>query len=109
VGGALVAADAGITVTEFPTQDSIALLAVILMSGAYSLWGAVVAGILLQFMPALFTNWGINPDVLQIVFGLGVIQVLLRSPSGIAGQVPKDLARAVAHLGRRRDGVRSRS
>ena len=29
---------------DFPTQDSITLLAVVLMGGAYSLWGAVVAG-----------------------------------------------------------------
>jgi branched-chain amino acid transport system permease protein len=100
-GGALVAADAGVTTTQFPAQDSITLLAVVLMAGAYSLWGAVLAGILLQLVPAAFTNWGINPDVLQIVFGLGLIQVLLQSPAGIAGQAPKDIRRVAVWLRRR--------
>ena len=31
--------------TTFPTSDSIILLAVVLMGGIYSLWGAVVAGV----------------------------------------------------------------
>ena len=31
---------------QFPTRDSIILLAVVLMGGIYSLWGAVVAGAL---------------------------------------------------------------
>ncbi|HTU88266.1 MAG TPA: branched-chain amino acid ABC transporter permease [Solirubrobacteraceae bacterium] len=78
---------------DFQTQDSITLLAVVLMGGAYSLWGAIVAGILLQFFPQLFNSWGVSPDWLTILFGIGVLQVLTTAPRGIVDQMPKDMAR----------------
>jgi branched-chain amino acid transport system permease protein len=77
----------------FSTLDSITLLAVVLMGGAYSMWGAVVAGFLLKFLPALLNNWGLSPDWLTIIFGIGVLQVLTTAPRGIVDQLPKDLAR----------------
>jgi branched-chain amino acid transport system permease protein len=89
----------------FPTQDSITLLAVVLMGGAYSLWGAVVAGLLYQFLPSLLNNWGVSADWLTILFGLGVLQVLTTAPAGLADQVPRDLAR----LARRLRGSRPRA
>jgi branched-chain amino acid transport system permease protein len=78
---------------DFPAQNSIILLAVVLMGGAYSLWGAVVAGLLSQLLPALLNNWGVSNDWLTILFGIGVVQVLTTAPRGLADQVPKDLAR----------------
>ena len=78
---------------DFPAQDSIILLAVVLMGGAYSLWGAVVAALLLELLPALLNNWGVSADWLTILFGLGVLQVLTTAPAGLADQVPRDLAR----------------
>jgi branched-chain amino acid transport system permease protein len=78
---------------SFPTQDSITLLAVVLMGGIYSLWGAIVAALLLQLLPALLHNWGVSPDWLTILFGVGVLQVLTTAPAGLVDQVPKDLAR----------------
>ncbi|MFZ0380640.1 MAG: branched-chain amino acid ABC transporter permease [Solirubrobacteraceae bacterium] len=89
---------------DFQTQDSITLLAVVLMGGAYSLWGAIVAGFLQQFLPQLFTSWGISPDWLTILFGVGVLQVLTTAPRGIVDQLPKDVARLgrlIGRLGRR--------
>ena len=70
------------------------------MGGVYSLWGAVLAGILLQFLPALFTNWGVSPDWLTILFGVGVLQVLTTAPRGIVDQFPKDMARLGRLIGR---------
>jgi branched-chain amino acid transport system permease protein len=78
---------------DFPAQNSIILLAVVLMGGAYSLWGAVVAGLLSQLLPALLQNWGVSDDWLTILFGIGVVQVLTTAPRGLADQVPKDLAK----------------
>jgi branched-chain amino acid transport system permease protein len=78
---------------DFPAQDSILLLAVTLMGGVYSLWGAIVAALLYQFLPALLNNWGVSADWLTIIFGLGVLQVLTTAPAGLADQVPRDLAR----------------
>jgi branched-chain amino acid transport system permease protein len=77
----------------FSTADSITLLAVVLMGGAYSIWGAIVAAFLLKFLQALLNDWSISPDWLTILFGIGVLQVLTTAPRGLVEQVPKDLAR----------------
>jgi ABC-type branched-subunit amino acid transport system permease subunit len=92
---------------NFPTQDSITLLAVTLMGGVFSLWGAVVAALLYQFLPALLNNWGISADWLIILFGVGVLQVLTTAPAGLADQVPRDLTRLGRFLRGRLPGRRA--
>jgi branched-chain amino acid transport system permease protein len=92
VAGALLAADVGQLFTlAFPTQDSITLLAAVLMGGIYSIWGAIVAGVLMRLLPALLDNWGLPADLLTILFGVGVLQVLLTAPQGIVYQFPRDM------------------
>ena len=81
-GGLLAAATGGVNINQFPVQNSIILLAVVLMGGVYSLWGAVVAALLLRFLPALLDDWGLSDRVLTILFGVGVLQVLLTAPGG---------------------------
>jgi branched-chain amino acid transport system permease protein len=103
-GGVLAGAVHYLYSITFPTQESITLLAVVLMGGAYSMWGAIVAALLLQFLPALLNNWGVSADWLTILFGIGVLQVLTTAPRGLADQVPKDLSR----LGRLLMGLRRR-
>jgi branched-chain amino acid transport system permease protein len=94
VAGAMLAGSSGkLYTTTFSTQDSIVLLAVVLMGGAYSLWGAIVAGVLIKLLPALLDSWGLPPDLLTILFGIGVIQVLTTAPAGLADQFPKDMAK----------------
>jgi branched-chain amino acid transport system permease protein len=78
---------------DFAAYTSITILAVVLMGGAYSLWGAVVAGLLMQLLPALLQNWGVSNDWLTILFGIGVVQVLTTAPRGLAEQFPKDMAK----------------
>ena len=51
-GGVLAGAIHYLYSINFPAQDSITLLAVVLMGGVYSLWGAVVAALLYQFLPS---------------------------------------------------------
>jgi branched-chain amino acid transport system permease protein len=102
VAGGLLGGSVGKLYTyQFPTRDSIILLAVVLMGGIYSLWGAVVAGALMKLLPALLDTWGLPADLLIILFGVGVLQVLLTAPGGLSAQVPKDLAR----LGRALSGL----
>ncbi len=102
VAGGLLAGSVGKLYTvQFPTRDSITLLAVVLMGGIYSLWGAIVAGALMKLLPALLDNWGLPSDLLIILFGVGVLQVLLTAPAGIAGQLPQDLARLGRAIARR--------
>ena len=92
-GALLAAATGGVAINQFPVQNSILLLAVVLMGGVYSLWGAVVAALLLRLLPALLDDWGVSTEVLTILFGIGVLQVLLTAPGGLVDQVPKDLAK----------------
>jgi branched-chain amino acid transport system permease protein len=92
-GGLLAAAVTVLFNFQFPTEDSIVLLAVVLMGGIYSLWGAIIAGFFMQFLPELLNNWGVAADLLIILFGVGVLQVILTAPAGLIDQVPKDLGR----------------
>jgi branched-chain amino acid transport system permease protein len=91
VAGALLAASpGGVTVTQFPVQDSIILLAVVLMGGVYSIWGAVIAAFFLAALPRLLDiKVGIPPEFLVMLFGVGVIQVLTTAPGGVAGDLQK--------------------
>jgi branched-chain amino acid transport system permease protein len=105
VAGGLLGPNVGKLYTfQFPTRDSIILLAVVLMGGIYSLWGAVVAGVLMKLLPAVLDSLNLPADLLTILFGVGVLQVLLTAPAGLAAQVPRDLARlwgAISGAGRR--------
>jgi branched-chain amino acid transport system permease protein len=92
-GGVMAGAVHYLYSIDFPAYTSITILAVVLMGGAYSLWGAIVAGLLMQLLPALLQNWGVSNDWLTILFGIGVVQVLTTAPRGLADQFPKDMAR----------------
>lgn len=97
-GGLLAGAARYLYSIDFQTQDSITLLAVVLMGGAYNLWGAVIAGVLFQLLPAVLNDIGVSSDWLIILFGIGVLQVLTTAPTGIVDQLPKDLARLFRFL-----------
>jgi branched-chain amino acid transport system permease protein len=102
IAGALLAASTGgVNINQFPVQNSITLLAVVLMGGVYNLLGAVVAALFLRFLPALLDYWGFSTEVLTVLFGIGVLQVLLTAPGGVVEQMPRDFAR----LGRKLRGV----
>src|SRR5262245_3989703 len=99
VAGGLYAGDVGKLYSyQFSgarTIDSVTLLAVVLMGGIYSLWGAVLAGLLQQLLPALLNDWFAffqkNPDFLLVLFGVGILQVLVTAPEGIVTQFPRDM------------------
>ena len=92
VAGGLLAGDVGELFTyQFPTSQNIILLAVVLMGGVFSLWGAIVAGALFKLLPALLDDWGLPADLLTILFGVGILQVLLTAPAGLVYQFPRDM------------------
>jgi branched-chain amino acid transport system permease protein len=95
VAGCLLAAQVGVPrAITFQTQDSLTLAATALIGGIFSLWGAIVAGVFQQLVPFLFqAQWGINSNLVLIIFGAGLLQVLLTAPGGLSQQLPKDLAR----------------
>jgi branched-chain amino acid transport system permease protein len=94
VAGCLLAAQIGEPrAITFQTQDSLTLAATALIGGIFSLWGAVLAGLFNQLLPFVFqAQWGINPNFLLILFGAGLLQVLLTAPGGLVDQFPKDMA-----------------
>jgi branched-chain amino acid transport system permease protein len=106
IAGCLLAAQVGTPrAITFQTQDSLTLAATALIGGIYSLWGGIVAGIFNQLLPFLFqAQWGINPNFLLIIFGAGLMQVLLTAPGGLVDQFPKDMANLGRLIAR---GVRS--
>jgi branched-chain amino acid transport system permease protein len=93
VAGCLLSAYVGQPrIESFPTQASITLLATALIGGIFTFWGAIVAGAFIQVLPFLFqAKWGLNSHVLLILFGVGLLQVLLTAPGGIVVQFPKDM------------------
>jgi branched-chain amino acid transport system permease protein len=93
MGCLLAASGGGLTILQFPTQESISLLAAVFMGGIYGFSGAIVAGVFSKLFPALLDNWNLPPDLLLILFGVGVLQVLLTAPQGLAVQFPKDMAK----------------
>jgi branched-chain amino acid transport system permease protein len=94
VAGCLLAAEVGVPrAITFQTQDSLILAATALIGGIYSLWGAIIAGIFNQLFPFLFqAQWGVSSNYLLIIFGAGLLQVLLTAPGGLVQQFPKDMA-----------------
>ena len=93
VAGCLLAALNGVSrAINFQTQDSLTLAASALIGGIFSVWGAIIAGIFNQLLPFLFgTQWDVNPLLLLVVFGAGLLQVLLTAPGGLVDQFPKDM------------------
>jgi branched-chain amino acid transport system permease protein len=83
--------------SSFAKVDSIILLATALIGGIFSFWGAVVAGAFSQVVPYLLTaqglwGWRTDANIINIIFGIGLLQVLLTAPGGLAQQFPKDMA-----------------
>ncbi len=90
VAGAILVAGAGVTVNQFPVHESILLLAVVLLGGVYNLWGALVAAFFLRVLPEILDDkLGLPPEVLTMLFGLGVMQVLLVQPKGVVEDLRK--------------------
>jgi branched-chain amino acid transport system permease protein len=92
-GGLLAGGDRFLYSIDFQPQDSITLLAVVLMGGVYSVWGAVLAALFMQLLPQLLNSWGVSPYWLTVLFGIGALQVLTTAPAGLIDQFPKDMAR----------------
>jgi branched-chain amino acid transport system permease protein len=47
----------------------------------------------MKLLPAVLDSLNLPADLLTILFGVGVLQVLLTAPAGLAAQLPKDLGR----------------
>jgi len=96
MAGALIAAGSGVTTNQFPVEQSIILLAVVLLGGVYNLWGALVAAFFLRVFPQILDKkLGLPVELLTVLFGVGVMQVLIVQPKGVV----EDLRRLGAFIG----------
>ncbi|HST82228.1 MAG TPA: branched-chain amino acid ABC transporter permease [Kineosporiaceae bacterium] len=86
-GGLLATGDGRLDPVSFPAQQSIVLFAVVLIGGAYSLLGAAIAGLFYAGLPAVLDQFGVQGNLILVVFGAGLVHSLITSPQGIAGQL----------------------
>jgi len=94
VAGALLAGgDKYLYSIDFQTQDSISLLAVVMMGGIFNVWGAVIAALLMQLLPQILNDVNVSTYWATILFGVGILQVLTTAPAGIVDQMPRDMAK----------------
>jgi len=88
-GALLAAGPGGVSTAQFPVQNSITLLAVVLMAGTGNIWGAVVAAMLLRLLPQILDKeFGLRTELLTILFGVGVIHAITTTAGGIVSQMP---------------------
>ncbi len=84
VAGAIIAAGSGVTTNQFPVEQSIILLAVVLLGGVYNLWGAIVAAFFLRVFPQILDKkLDLPVELLTILFGVGVLFTLMMQPKGV--------------------------
>ena len=70
----------------------------VLLGGVYNLWGALVAAFFMRVLPEILDDvLGLGPEVLTMLFGLGVMQVLLVQPKGVV----EDLRKLGLFIGRK--------
>lgn len=103
VAGGLLAGNAGLLdPISFKAPASILLFATVLIGGAYSLLGAVIAGFLSQGVPPLLNAWGLDGNLIFVLLGFGMIQAITTAPQGIAGQLQGLFRRIAGAIAKRR-------
>jgi branched-chain amino acid transport system permease protein len=86
IAGALLAsATAYVSPDSYALQLSITLLIGAVLGGLGSLWGAVIGGIVVEFLPLWAQT--INTAASSLVYGIALIVVMIAMPGGIAGGI----------------------
>jgi branched-chain amino acid transport system permease protein len=84
IGGAFVAlATSFVSPDTFSLQLSLALLVGLVLGGIDTLWGALVGGFIVEFLP-LFAQ-SLNPAASALIYGIALILVTILMPGGVAG------------------------
>jgi branched-chain amino acid transport system permease protein len=84
VAGAIVAlATSYVSPDTFGLQLSITLVIGVVLGGLSSLWGAIIGGFVVEFLPLAAQS--INPAASSLVYGIALILVMILMPGGIAG------------------------
>lgn len=87
VAGALIAGQLGkLSPSTFLPVNSILLFALVVIGGARSPVGWVIAALLYRAVPYLLDQWGVSGNVANMIFGVAVLHNLLSAPGGMAEQ-----------------------
>jgi branched-chain amino acid transport system permease protein len=96
IAGAIVAiATAYVSPDTFGIVLSLALVTGVVLGGLDTLWGALVGGIVVEFLPLWAQK--INPAAPAVVYGVALVVFMIFIPGGIAGTIQ----RALSHSDRR--------
>ena len=68
---------------SFPVTLSITLLAGLVVGGLSSMWGPLLGGLFVMFVPNI--SQGVNEAAPGVIFGLLIIAVMYVAPTGLAG------------------------
>jgi branched-chain amino acid transport system permease protein len=76
--------------TSFTVQESIFMLAIVIVGGAGNLWGSVIGAVVLVALPELLRFVGlpsaIAANVRQILYGSLLVVMMLWRPQGLLGE-----------------------
>jgi branched-chain amino acid transport system permease protein len=86
-GGLLATGDGRLDPISFPALQSVVLFAVLLISGAFSFWGAAIGGLFYEGLPALLSQAGVDGNIIYVILGAGLINSLTTAPAGLVGQL----------------------
>jgi branched-chain amino acid transport system permease protein len=88
IAGALSAGVVGqLDGRAFTAFDSIMLFALTVIAGAYHWSGPIFAGVLRSMVPAALNYFGIDGNILTMIFGAGLLHALITAPTGISGEI----------------------
>jgi len=88
-GGLLALTTAYVNPDVYALQLSITLLTGTVLGGLETLWGAIVGGLVVEFLPLWAQS--VNPAASSLVYGVSLIVVMIAMPAGIAGTLPRVL------------------
>ncbi len=84
IAGALIArATAYVSPDTYSLQLSIALVIGLVLGGLDTLWGALIGGFIVEFLPLWAQS--INTAASSLIYGIALIVVMILMPGGIAG------------------------
>ena len=91
VAGALLAHYISfVGVESFTIDETIYILAMVILGGTGNLWGSVLGAAILVILPELLKFLALPPDIAdkmrQIIYGLILILILLLRPQGVLGE-----------------------
>jgi len=84
-GGLIASATAYVSPDTYALQLSITLLIGAVLGGLGSMWGAIIGGLVVEFLPLWAQT--INTAASSLIYGISLIVVMIAMPGGIAGAV----------------------